>query len=325
MRLIGRLIAPLLVSSLAMHCQSDGGMQNPDETSDAALGEGVDAEPSGTIDAGEPAVRCTEHALPRELDVAFDGEIREVLLAGKADLPSAPIPLIINFHGFTDSPSDQEGYSKMSEHAVANGYVVAYPRGTGLAPSWNGGACCGIASTTNIDDVAFTSAIIDAVAESACIDREKVYAVGYSNGGFLAHRLACELSDKLAGVASVAGVMGIDDCTPSRAIPLLQLHGSSDITVPYGGSLLLGYPSVDQTMEDWAERHACPGQEPEEFFNQGDSTCIRYQGCAAPLARCRVSGGGHTWPGGTAPIIRGSVSSDLDATDMMWQFFQGTL
>lgn len=319
MKLIGRLIAPLLISSLAIHCQEDGETQTTDavpasDTIDAALQD----------DAGL-AAGCTEHALPRELDVAFDGDIRKVLLAGKADLPDAPIPLIINFHGYTDDPTKQEEYSKMSEHAVANGYIVAYPTGTGLAPSWNAGTCCGVASATNVDDVAFTSAIIDAVAQNACIDRAKVYAVGYSNGGFLAHRLACELSDKIAGVASVAGVMGIDDCSPTRAIPVLQIHGSSDLTVSYGGNLLLGYPSVDQTMEDWAERHNCPEQEPEEFFNEGDSTCIRYQGCAAPLARCRVSGGGHTWPGGTAPLIRGKVSSDLDATDMMWQFFQGTL
>ncbi len=304
------------------------GSCNSDSTDNVEAGADASDPLPGSADASsnEPAVdaslaSCSSHQLPRELSFTFEDKTRSTLLAGPQELPNSPLPLIINFHGYSDGPESHEGYSEMSGPAVTNGYVVAYPKGTGIIKGWNGGACCGSATTNNRDDVGFTEALIDEIANTACIDREKVYAVGYSNGGFLAHRLACELSDKLAGVASVAGVIGIDTCSPERAIPLLQIHGSSDATVPYGGSILLGYPSVNSTMADWAQRLGCDDSEPTSFFDEGDSTCVEWSGCNASLARCRVQGGGHTWPGGTAPAIRGHVSEDLDATEMIWQFF----
>jgi polyhydroxybutyrate depolymerase len=291
--------------------------------------DGVDlddtAAPSVPDDTGDPSVppdpACTAHAVPRVIEVQVGGTTRSALLAGPAALPDAPLPLVLNFHGYSDDPLQQEGFSLMSEHAPAAGYVVAYPQGTGGLAGWNAGACCGSAALSGVDDVAFTEALIDAIADVACIDTERVYAVGYSNGGFFAHKLACELSERIAGIASVAGVIGIDDCTPTRDIPVLQIHGTSDLIVPYDGNVFLDYPSVDDTVEAWRDRHGCVGPSTVEF-DQGDATCIAWEGCTQPVSLCTIDGGGHTWPGGTAPAIRGKVSRDLDATAGMWDFFE---
>jgi polyhydroxybutyrate depolymerase len=258
--------------------------------------------------------------LPGALEFDIGGTIRSTLLAGPTTLPSKPLPLILNFHGYSDGPEEQAGFSLMSDHAVQEGYVVAYPRGTGALKGWNAGACCGTAASSGIDDVAFAEALIDEIAATACIDRSRVYAVGYSNGGFLSHRLACELSDKIAGIASVAGVMGISTCNPLRSIPVMQIHGTADSIVPYLGSLATGFPSVDATMEDWRQRSGCSEQTVTSYA-QGDATCVAWEGCDSPVSRCTIEGGGHTWPGGSAPAIRGKVSTDLDATAAMWEFF----
>jgi polyhydroxybutyrate depolymerase len=287
---------------------------------DAGVGTGADASDSR---ADADVATCTTHQLPRDLEFEFEGITRSALLAGPLELPVAPLSLILNFHGYTDSPEQQEEFSVMSEHALAEGYVVAYPSGTGLLKSWNAGVCCGNAAMTGKNDVGFAAALIDQIASVACIDTSRVYAVGYSNGGFLSHRLACELSDKIAGIASVAGVMGVPECTPSRSIPVLQFHGTADSTVAHTGNALLGFPSVDETMEDWRVRSGCSDAEPAVVFQEGDATCVEWAGCDQPVRSCSIDGGGHTWPGGTAPLVRGKVSTDLDATAMLWEFFEG--
>ncbi len=291
-------------------------------------------DPSGQLDAsvatdalasrvdgsqGDAAPSCRAHEMPRSLAFVHGGENRNVLLAGPKARPDKPLPLIINFHGYSDSAEAQEGFSQMSPDAEEQGFVVAYPEGTGVVQGWNAGACCGEAVVQDVLDVSFAEALIDEIAEISCIDKDLVYAVGYSNGGFLSHRLACE-SERFAGIGPVAGVMGMDECTPSRPIPILQIHGTADAIVPYGGNFALGFDSVDDSMDGWAERLSCSSAEPEVFFDQGDTTCVQWQGCDAPLGLCTVSGGGHTWPGGDNPIIRGATSTDLDANAMIFEF-----
>lgn len=277
----------------------------------------VDAVASDTADA--MSKRCATHEVPREITFEYDGVTRSVLLAGPDALPSAPLPLVVNFHGYSDSPEQQEDFTGMSEDAVQRGFVVAYPRGTGIVKGWNAGACCGSAVANNVDDVGFAEALVDEIAAVSCIDTEKVFATGYSNGGFLSHRLACE-SSVFAGIAPVAGVVGVDPCTPERSIPVLHMHGTSDVTVPFNGNFALGFSSVADSTQGWVERLSCSDAEPSVFFEQGDASCVRWAGCDAPLGLCTIDGGGHTWPGGETPLIRGKTSTDLQANAVMLEF-----
>lgn len=282
---------------------------------DSGRAQGIDA-------ATHPS--CSTKEIPNELVFEHDGMTRSALVVAPSGPATTPRPVVLNFHGYSNTVGQQQSFSGMNQHARDNDYIVVYPRGTGTIPSWNAGACCGNAASSNRDDVGFVSALIDEVGAVACVDLGRVYAVGYSNGGFLSHRLACELSDRIAGIASVAGMMGIDDCEPERPIPIFQFHGTSDAVVPYEGSFTLGYRSVNETLEGWLDRYGCAETEATTFLEQGDAKCVEWSECTQPIRLCSVEGGGHTWPGGGVPLFGGKTSRDLDATTKIWEFFVAT-
>ena len=278
-------------------------------------GSGADASPRDGACAADAAIPESG-----ERTLSFGGRDRTFNLHVPSGYDRAATPLVLNFHGYTSNAGQQEYFSVMSETADREGFAVAYPQGTGVSPSWNAGACCGSAVTNDIDDVGFTAAMIDAIAEEMCLDSARVYSTGFSNGGFLSHRLACELSDRIAAIAPVAGVMGIDECNPTRAVPVAHFHGTLDGLVPIGGSAV--FPSVEETIDDWAERNGCSG-EPQVSFDEGDAHCERWDACdeGSAVELCIIDGGGHTWPGGRVPAAAGKTSTDLSATDRMWAFF----
>jgi polyhydroxybutyrate depolymerase len=234
-----------------------------------------------------------------------------------------PTPLILNFHGFTSNAPEEQLLGVMNDKSDAAGFVVAYPQGTGVPQSWNAGLCCGQAAQNGVDDVAFASKLIDTLEDRLCIDASRVYATGMSNGGFLSHRLGCELSTRIAAIAPVAGVMGIPSCTPARPVPVMHFHGTLDPLVPYDGGSPLGFPSVPVTSDGWAARDGCTGAA-KQTYQKGDATCMTHDACAggATVTLCTIDGGGHTWPGGLPVPSLGKTSTDLSATDAMWDFFQ---
>jgi polyhydroxybutyrate depolymerase len=164
--------------------------------------------------------------------------------------------------------------------------------------------------------------MIDALSAELCVDPARIYATGFSNGGFLSHRLACERADRIAAIAPVAGVMGMPSCTPSRPVPVLHFHGTLDTLVPFEGSAQNGFPSVRDSFAGWGERDDCTG-EPAVTFAQGDTTCETYADCegGAEVTLCTVTGGGHTWPGGLPIPGLGHTTSEIAATEAMWAFF----
>ena len=200
------------------------------------------------------------------------------------------------------------------------GFIAVHPQGTGNPASWNAGACCSPANDNMVDDVGFVRAMLDKLELDLCVDNARIYSTGMSNGGFLSHRLACELSDRIAAVAPVAGVNGVMTCTPKRPISVMHFHGTADPLVSYTGSN--GLPGAEQTVSDWAMRDHCTDS-PLESFRKGDSHCITYKKCdgGAEVILCTVDNGGHTWPGGTAIPGLGNTTTDLSATDAMWDFF----
>ena len=124
---------------------------------------------------------------------------------------------------------------------IEEGRVVLYPDGAGLARGWNSGhpQCCGTALESNVDDVAFLRALVDSVAQKTCVDLNRVYATGFSNGGDMAQRLACDASDVVAAVTSVAGRFDYhaNACPGKRPVPAVLYRGQLDRTVPYASSL----------------------------------------------------------------------------------------
>ena len=170
---------------------------------------------------------------------------------------SKAVPLVLNFHGFGSSASQQMFYGDFRDIANTEGFLLVHPEGTTLIGNqfWNVGFP-GLSST--IDDVGFTEALIDELATLYTIDLDRVYATGMSNGGFMSFLLACQLSEKIAAVASVTGSMTkdtFDDCNAQHPTPVLQIHGTDDGVVLYNGNNL-SIPIAD-VISYWVDFNNC--------------------------------------------------------------------
>lgn len=262
---------------------------------------GTPSTGGSSSEGGAPASSCAAPQGPagdfeRMIDV--DADTRRAIVHVPAGLaPDAAAPLVIVMHGFTESPEDIRATTHFDEVADERGFIVAYPEGKN--GSWNGGTCCGLSELMGEADVAFISAVIDDVSATHCVDPTRVHAAGFSNGGFMAHRLGCELADRIASIGVVAGQESLESCTPARPVAVLQVHGTSDPVVPFGGNPFLGYPPTEETIGGWQERDQCETTETTTYDADG-VVCVARQSCAmtASVELCSVDGGGHDWFGG---------------------------
>ncbi|HEU4402203.1 MAG TPA: PHB depolymerase family esterase [Candidatus Polarisedimenticolia bacterium] len=242
-------------------------------------------------------------------------------------------PLLIVLHGGGGSGPGIEELSRITPVADAHGFLVALPTGTkGMARgnSWNAGDCCGTAMEKGVDDLGFISKMIDTLVDSGCVDPQRVYATGISNGAILSYRLACELSDKIAAIAPIAGALMVDPCTPKRPVPAIIFHGTADREVKVEGNFnrmshpRREFPPLKQTIRTWLRINHCTDAT-HVTYSKGAATCETYEGCAEgnDVTFCRIEGGGHTWPGGKPlmPFLLGPTTQDISADEEMWKFF----
>jgi poly(3-hydroxybutyrate) depolymerase len=256
-----------------------GGGDASTSADDAASGEGdgavasdgaddldsaiVDASPA---DAGPPVV-CTASlaAGDYEQTMPTDAGLRAFQVHVPPGLdPTQPAPLVFAFHGGGENAWQFEQFAHIHDKADAAGFILVEADGTpALGPSvvpppspeagivlevWNAGNCCEYASqvNANVDDVGFVRMMIDSIEAQTCIDPKRVFATGFSNGGMLSHRLACQLSDRIASIVAVSGGSGatdydmtppetLFDCTPGRPVPVLHIHGTQDACYPFDG------------------------------------------------------------------------------------------
>jgi polyhydroxybutyrate depolymerase len=143
--------------------------------------------------------------------------------------PDEPVPLVINLHGLGSSMDQQALLSGASEKADEAGFVVVYPQGSDVPRMWHGEP-----SPAGREDVQFIRELVAHLQERLNIDPDGIYATGFSNGGGMAHRLACDLSDTIAAIGPVAGAYLLDErCAPERPVPVIAFHGTADPIVPY--------------------------------------------------------------------------------------------
>lgn len=175
-------------------------------------------------------------------------------------------PLIILLHGYSSSGPAQESYMKFTPLSDEYGFFYAYPNG--LTDSfgyrfWNAtDACCDFFDRKP-DDSGYLLDLVDAIREKLNVDTRRIYFIGHSNGGFMSYRMACDHSDVVAGIASLAGATWLDpaNCDPTAPVHVLQIHGTSDNTIIYAGGCLAGddrcYPGAIESVEQWATFDGC--------------------------------------------------------------------
>lgn len=279
----------------------------------------ADASSSGTELDCDAMLEPGSHP---DLELELDGLTRTYDLFVPSSIDrGGRAPLVVNMHGWGSSKEQQAAFSQMSEDAERRGYAVAYLQG--YEASFNAGSCCGGARADDIDDVGFAVAVVDDIDSRACIDRGRVYATGFSNGAFMAYRLACEAADTFAAVAPVAGLMGTDmaDCVPGSPVSVVHFHGMKDFNVPYEGRPWLGVPGVPDVMAHWAAHNGCDADS-EITLEMEDVTCETWPNCADgnEVTVCRVDDGGHCWPG-NPECPYGDSTTTISANERMFDAF----
>ena len=231
-------------------------------------------------------------------------------------------PLIVVLHGYTANGAGEDGYLGISALADERQTIVAYPDGT-MDPNgsqfWNAtDGCCNFGNSS-VDDVAYLAALIgDAIARYDA-DPKRIFLVGHSNGAFMAHRMACDRSDLVTGIAAFAGEVWNDTskCKPSTKLAILQIHGDADDTIHYTGGMLpllsAPYPSTPTTVDFWKGAEGCTASTPgaaldlDSNLAGAETTVTRYTGCATggALEHWRIVGGNHI------PIFTKSFASSV--------------
>jgi polyhydroxybutyrate depolymerase len=228
--------------------------------------------------------------------------------------------------------------------ADREGFMVLYPNGMGILgflQHWNAGHCCGKAADDQVDDVGFVAATIADVCGRFKVDRDRIYMVGFSNGGMLTHRFAAERGDLLAAAAPMAASIGgrpSEDFPewripePVRPIPIIVFHGLSDDDVSYEGGVsrhrggTRSYWSVEKSVQFWVTRNGCSPQVVSKELNAGSVLLTSWVDCKdkADVALYLIRDWGHVWPGSyfTADLAEGDPLRNFDAAEIIWDFFK---
>ena len=327
---------------------------------------GSDGVVSG-LSAGSTVITASYQSLTKEILIVVSGSFldRDVAVSGQgvrhysvfvpsSVAPGTPLPVILALHGGGGSARNQASVSLLNELAESRKILVAYPEGRGVFQTFNAGSCCGFAQTNSIDDVAYVRAVLDDIIARDGIDTDRIYATGFSNGAMMSHRLACEMADRLAGIAAVSGASGEFDldlnqfyaCSPARPVPILHVHATNDRDYPLAGGVGTGisgtnfYP-VDATVSDWIARNNVATEAAIER-PAPTTTCARYARRvdatkpSAPVTLCTIDpmdvfdpvteivfGGGHSWPGGNRFATTGSDTpvTDFSVNTFLWDYF----
>lgn len=243
------------------------------------------------------------------------------------------VPVVIVLHGGGGNSSNAASMSQMSAKSDREGFLAIYPNGSGRTKNmltWNSGNCCAYAMRNNIDDVGFIRKLIETILETENADPKRVFVTGISNGGMMSFRLACELSDLIAAAAPVAGALNVDS-VPANPVAMIMFNGMADDHVVYeGGTPRKSFePRVDKSVayavSFWIKRNDCTTKPQKQVNQSGNVTVDTYksQSTNADVVLCTIKNGKHSWPGGKKPRAQGdNPSTDISATDMMWDFFK---
>ena len=309
--------------------------------------EGEDAAPSTSSSTTLPPVAspgCDRPAVTAGQErVTITSGGRERWFLRYAVASPTPRPLVVDFHGYSEGAEIHTAFSGLGDYGQEQGFHVVYPQGEGDPVRWD--------TRAGSDDVRFADDLLDAVEADLCVDTDRVFVAGLSNGAMMAARLACDLADRVAAIGAVAGVADPERCEPTRPVPVLAVHGTEDGFVPYAGGLgeaardlpapdgsgrtlgelpelerTAGRPGVPEVMAAWASRNGC---EPDVTEVRHTEDVVRLErSCpdGADVVLYRVDGGGHTWPGspfGEAIVdVVGVTTTSISTNELLWRFFE---
>ncbi|MEL7207976.1 MAG: hypothetical protein AAGK32_07035, partial [Actinomycetota bacterium] len=316
--MLGILIAVALAATACGDDGSSGDEADGEVNEDAAPTSDPACDPDAPIPSGTTEATFDDDGVERTYRVSVpeghDG--------------SEAAPVIVNLHGFTSTAEQQDLLSGLADEGPAAGYVVVSPQGLDtpvpigggvVAPFWNITSAVDTsqleeATLEGADDIGFLNALLDQLEGDLCLDPEREYLTGMSNGAAMSMALLCDDDERFAAAAPVAGAVFVSDCGADELTPILAVHGDADVLAPYDGGDVLGFPlglpgAVDQ-LSALADVGGCDAEPALEMV--GDDVERRtWSGCAdgADIVLYTVLGGGHTWPG--SPTFEDLSAEDL--------------
>ena len=313
----GIIIALLLILGVAIYSARAGILPTPGRSP----GQGI------SISAQQQTSACTT-PLHRPGDTLLSihsaGLTRTFLVHLPPSYCTQFQALVINYHGYDNTAQRTAQHTNMGAEADKEGFILVFPQAVDSPPSWDAGIGH-FGPTGDADDVQFTRDLIGYMENNYCVDTHRIYVTGYSEGGGMVYRLACELSQQIAAFATVEGafyhVPG--GCNPSRPVPFLEMHGQADQLAPYNGNPGMGMASVQTILNLWLGIDRCQSAN-KVIFQKDDVTGIEWPSCASGtvVEHYRISDGGHTWPGSSPEPSLGFTTSTIDANVVIWNFFK---
>ncbi len=297
--------------------------------------------------AAAPSAGCnaTPFALPADATIPFtaaglDGTFVQHL--PPAYNGTTPLPLVIDLHGWSEPAAVHVVFSGLGAFGDVHRFVTLTPEITRPVALWD----------TALDggDMQWMTALLDQAEATLCVDTNRVYFAGMSNGAMMTTAVACALSDRVAAAAPVAGIRNPEGCTFTRPVPTVAFHGTDDGYLAYDGGYgpkVAGLPdpsgtgtlgtaviatgdndqSVPEMVQAWAVRNGCEDAEPTESEAASDVTLLTFSCPAgADAVLYRINGGGHAWPGSAvsagAVDLVGFTTMTISADELLWDFFR---
>lgn len=254
------------------------------------------------------------------------------------------MPVVVDLHGYGVSAADMLKVTKLGTYGNRDGFITITPQVARRLPYWTTGF--------KSKDVAFVRGVISRVESTLCVDQNRLFMTGYSNGAIMASVLACVDAAQVAAIAPVAGIANPAGCKPSRPVSVIAFHGTADPLVSYTGGLsaeayklplppgtkgtisqLLGDnvpqstrgPSIPKQTAAWATRDGCAPTSTTRVVAKNVAKISYACPNGAAVSLYRVRGGGHTWPGSVLDSTSkslGATTMAISADKLIWSFFE---
>jgi len=251
-------------------------------------------------------------------------------------------PVVVALHGAAMDAKLMEAFTGLNKTADEHTFIAVYPNGTGpagLLLTWNAGMFPGdLNKNDKADDVKYLGKVLDDVEGALNVDKKRIYVAGLSNGGMMSYRMASEMSERIAAIAPVAGTMAVEKYEPKRPVPVLHIHGTKDLLVPFNGpdkkkdiGKLLRFRSVDDSIQICVKANGCNEKSMDsEIEGMADKIKVTRKVYGegkngSEVVLYVLQDAGHVWPDSKLPVIPamlGPSTRTISANVVIWDFFK---
>ncbi len=232
-------------------------------------------------------------------------------------------PVVYAFHGLGGNANVAIAYTGWDEKADDENFIVVAPQGLGPVPHWD----FVTPASEKSSDLAFVKELTNTVNSAGCIDQDRTYATGFSNGSAMTFAFACSGGFNFAAYGGVSAAIYWPQCEQNPAASIIYFHGTKDPIVPFrGGQSPIGdMDPVSLTMARWSAHDGCNVEADAKRVTDKVNKYL-WRNCVSgvDLQAYVVKGGGHTWPGAQqVAVLRklGFTTDDVNATELIWRFF----